>query len=175
VGITASITSSAWRRRILDLLPYWEIRVIEGSAMAYKDPIFYNLESNVGYGCPNKRTDVLLVQFFLREILNQADSLAARPPGKDLSVDGLFGSQTEAWIRAYQSFVKSKGKNIVVDGKVNAAPADYSARIRGNTAYTIAHLNATYRRRWRQDHDYLDKCARAPGELRAAVADPFGG
>jgi peptidoglycan hydrolase-like protein with peptidoglycan-binding domain len=107
--------------------------------------------------------------------MNHPDSKAGRPAGDDISVDGLFGNQTETWIRAFQNFVKSKSGRVVVDGKVNAAPPDYNTRLPSGSGYTIAHLNATYRRRWRTDHDYLDKCARVPAELRAALADKFAG
>jgi len=143
--------------------------------MAFKDSVIYNLDDNVGRFMPNNRQDVLLVQFFLREIMNHPDSKAGRPPGNDISVDGLFGNQTETWIYAFQNLVKSKGLRVMVDGKVNTAPSDYKARFGGGIGYTIFHLNGTYRRRWRTDHDYLDKCARVPVELRAAVSDKFAG
>ena len=144
--------------------------------MAFKDPVVYNLDANVGMFKPNNRQDVLLVQFFLREIMNHPDAKAGRPAGNDISVDGLFGNQTETWIYAFQNLVRSKGgKVIVVDGKVNAAPSDYRNKMAGNVGYTILHLNGTYRRRWRTDHDYLDRCARIPVELRGALVDIFAG
>jgi hypothetical protein len=141
--------------------------------MASKDPVSYEIDANVGWGMPNNRPDVMLVQFFLKEIMNHPDSRAGRPPGNDMVVDGLFGNQTETWIRAYQKFAKSKGLRIAIDGKVHVAPSDYSARMTGGTGYTILHLNATHRRRWRIDHDYLDNCARVPGELRATLREPW--
>jgi hypothetical protein len=143
--------------------------------MAFKDSVVYNIDANVGKGMPSQRQDVLLVQYFLRDVMNHPDSRAGRPPGNDISVDGLFGNQTETWIYAFQNLVRSKGGSVVVDGKVNKPPSDYRVRLAGGAGYTILHLNATFRRRWRIDHDYLDKCGRVPGELRGALGDKFAG
>lgn len=141
--------------------------------MAYKDSVFYNINSAVGLGMPNQRQDVLLVQFLLREVMNHPDSKAGRPAGNNLSLDGVFGNQTETWIRAFQNLARTKGSAIIVDGKVNSAPPDYRAKMTSGMSYTIAHLNATYRRRWRINHDYLDRCPGLPAELRQSLVERF--
>ncbi|MCB2095455.1 MAG: hypothetical protein H6901_09910 [Rhodobacteraceae bacterium] len=158
--------TQVWHHGILDVL----FKVLWGIAMAFKSTTFYYLDSGVGAGMPNARPDVMLVQFFLKELMNHMDFKPSRPTGADITVDGKFGNQTETWIRAFQAHLKSKGKAVVVDGKVSPARG-YQAKTATNTPYTLAHMNASFRKRWRGDHDNLDQCSRVPPEIRAALGD----
>src|SRR5277367_5941014 len=63
------------------------------------DPFYIN-EDAVGQNCMNRADDVMLVQFFLR-VLSDKDK-RFRPAGaKDLKIDGLFSTDTAAYIKQY--------------------------------------------------------------------------
>ena len=66
-------------------------------------PVLYNIERAVGPVCPNRREDVMLVQYMLRAFFS------ATMPGRGgwipharLKVDGVCGPITEEYISAFQ-------------------------------------------------------------------------
>jgi hypothetical protein len=138
--------------------------------MAYKDPPLYNIDQAVGPGAPNRRTDVMLVQFFLREIYAHPDFVAVKPPGT-MQVDGLFGSTTATWIDAWQKLLKTRGKPVIADGRVDPVSSDsWDARTgNGGKRYSFWHLNSSFRRRFLRRHDHLESDGAVPGELTIAL------
>src|SRR5262245_35113496 len=77
----------------------------------------YVVERAVGNGGPNRRDDLLLVQFMLRVLMPPQGSYPSQevfqPPGqKPLAIDGLWGTQTHAYVKAFQEqFNKAEGPN----------------------------------------------------------------
>ena len=136
--------------------------------MAYKIPVTYNVDSAVGPNAPNQRGDVQLVQFLLREIYNHPTVRMHKPSG-EMVVDGWFGPTTARWIVEFQKLVRSKGRPVLVDGRVDPYGEEEYSSI-SQTIYTIDHLNVTYRRRYRQRHDELEN-AGLPAPLSAQLRD----
>lgn len=79
--------------------------------MADKEIPFYNVSSAVGPGCPNKRTDVMLVQFFPHQIYSHPTKLN-KPAGPKIAINGSFDGTTAAWIKHYQNDIKNQGRPI---------------------------------------------------------------
>jgi hypothetical protein len=138
--------------------------------VAYKHIPFYNLDQAVGPGAPNQRTDVLLVQFFLRELFKQPDLLPDKPPG-DLAVDGIFGPVTAQWINRYQKQLLRKGFSVQADGRVDPAQGElaFSKGSISHKRYTIWHMNQSYRKRHQQSHNHLERAPGVPAELAMAL------
>jgi hypothetical protein len=139
--------------------------------MAYKHIPFYNLDQPVGLGAPNQRTDVLLVQFFLRELFDHPDLRADKPPG-DIAVDGHFGPVTATWISCYQKQLKAKGFSVVTDGRVDPARGElmFSKGSISNERYTIWHMNISFRKRFQRAHDHLEAAPGVPPDLAVVLA-----
>jgi peptidoglycan hydrolase-like protein with peptidoglycan-binding domain len=105
-------------------------------------------ETSVGAGGNNKRrSDVQLVQFFLRQFYKSHRSLFEKlPPTKNpdgfVKIDGSFGPQTQGAISTFQNHEKSLGLPIATDGLVDV-PKGMISSISG-TVYTIVVLNSLY-------------------------------
>jgi hypothetical protein len=62
--------------------------------------IMYQIDLAVGRGCPNRRGDVLLVQFFIRLLQDQPQKLDGEQynfipaSGRQLNIDGVCGEET---------------------------------------------------------------------------------
>jgi hypothetical protein len=157
--------------------------------MAFRDflddktfPIFYNVTLPVGPGCPNRRDDVLLVQYFLRKLFNS-------PRGRDdffedVAVDGICGPITSRAIRVFQKRQNRLGNPCVVDGRVDRARGAFTNI--GDTVYTILWMNHTYRLVLKDENKPpdlrdpprrffdLDQENDCPDELRAAIGQSVG-
>jgi hypothetical protein len=63
---------------------------------------YYNIDSSVGMGAPNKRDDVLLIQFMLNIWARSPLSIFNQPDYGELKQDGAFGLTTQAVLVLYQ-------------------------------------------------------------------------
>jgi len=86
----------------------------------------FNIDQPVGRGCPNMRADVLLVQWMLAVWLSKApkipESIARHMQSKNiinksgaLKIDGVYGSQTMAWIKGFEESYTG----VVKDGRID--------------------------------------------------------
>ena len=64
-----------------------------------KRPLIISVDQPVGPGCPNKRTDVLLVQFMLKvaDELPQNTNWWRTKRARGVRIDGVFGEHTQ-WV-----------------------------------------------------------------------------
>jgi hypothetical protein len=133
--------------------------------------VFLN-DSAVGRGGPNRREDVLLVQFFLntlwgRNLLNASGAVigAFGGSGAAPAIDGLCGPIT---IGAIETLEKSFGYS--VDGRIDAVPAGHTAGARGGHTYLMLGLNGGYASSYGRDrHLMLFQDTKFPGVLRQAL------
>jgi hypothetical protein len=105
----------------------------------------YCVDSPVGFGCPNNRDDVLLVQHLLRIAWNDAPtSKGFRPPGETqpLSVDGLWGTQSSRFLKFFQEEAKRRGANVLLDQRVDPCSSGSTAGTISHTFYTGLALNS---------------------------------
>ena len=107
--------------------------------------VFALNETTVGMrGSNNKRSDIQLVQFFLRQFYKSHPELfvllpKTKSPSTLITIDGDCGGQTKTGILVFQRQRRQVGGTIAVDGIVNVAHSLMSSI--SKTGYTIHHLN----------------------------------
>ncbi|MBL8122503.1 MAG: hypothetical protein KIT61_18030 [Pyrinomonadaceae bacterium] len=123
--------------------------------LLHGEPFFWAVSSSVGYGCRNKREDVLLIQFFLNRIIEEARNIitsdiimgVVKDPApfkkipEMLVPDGDFGGKTWAAVKWLQ---KVSGY-CVVDGMVSESDGTNALTPKSKMWYTIHILNYFYR------------------------------
>lgn len=98
----------------------------------------------IPYG-PNKRDDVMLVQYLLKRVYQQGHRV--QPPlnqtngTAQLKVDGLYGPKTQRAITDFQLEMRRKGQSIATDGCVDPERGDSTTSSISKTGYTISWLN----------------------------------
>lgn len=113
--------------------------------------VFALNETRIGRNGDNKkRSDIQLIQFFLRQFYkNHPELVALLPKTKSgdglVAIDGKYGKQTEKGIWLFQKQRRERGTPIKVDGLVNVAHSSISPISR--TLYTICEMN-----KWFRDH-----------------------
>jgi hypothetical protein len=112
--------------------------------MAHRILPFYNVDAAVGPGRPNKIDDVMLVQFFIKEIhdFNAPMNQLTTFPDEPLSVDGNANQNLFDWILAFQELAKQMGGQVVKDGAVDSVPGFSMTRTQlTHSIYTIIIMN----------------------------------
>lgn len=111
--------------------------------------VFALNETRIGrYGDNKKRSDIQLVQFFLKQFYQRHPELFALLPqtkskAATIVIDGKYGKQTEMGITFFQKYVRKNGVPIKVDGLVNVAHS-LTGPV-SNTVYTIHRLNLYFK------------------------------
>jgi hypothetical protein len=119
------------------------VYIIAGGAIS----ICYTIDAAVGAGCPNKKDDVLLVQFFLKVISEGPAADRYRPPNqKPITCDGLWGPNSQAYLNRYIAANSAANPNspLKQDGRVDPVVNGKATGSRTGTLYTILALNDTY-------------------------------
>jgi len=115
--------------------------VFEGGDPNGEGNPIYNVTMAVGSQyAPNKRDDVLLVQFFLKKIYEHRDSPYVLPEAGSMVVDGLCGPTTKAWIRHFQTAGRFNNRKGWVDGRIDRAQGSGIATVQ-KAIYWISFLN----------------------------------
>jgi hypothetical protein len=128
----------------------------------------YTVDQAVGPASPNRRDDVLLVQFFLKALMTTPEPF--QPPGEQpIQVDGIFGRQTETYIKFYQQedTRRNPGKMpLKKDGRVDSVQGGSSIGSISHTLYTIIALNLSYQHSLRREtHKDISKDPNFPPVL----------
>lgn len=135
--------------------------------MPIRIPTFYNLTKSVGKSKPGSQLDVLLVQFFLKEVAGQPGS-SFKPPSSKLDLTGVTDQNLIDWISAYQ---KSKPQ-LYSDGIVDPVPdrnLTASTPVHNKT-YTIFELNLDFELKQPQHFHKIWEHPRCPPALGQALA-----
>jgi hypothetical protein len=126
----------------------------------------------VGRGAPNRRDDVLLVQFMLNELFRRADEHVPplAKPERPVGVDGKFGRNTFDGIVKFQLNIMSQFGSINLDGRIDPARASATSSI-SQTTYTILWMNYLYKLAWPQEFEDLlaGKIHNMPPELASPL------
>jgi hypothetical protein len=108
----------------------------------------YTVDHAVGTACPNKRDDVLLVQFFLKVNAEGPQKAKYTPPGKPpITCDGNWGPTSQAYLNKYiaENSAANPTSPLTKDGRVDPVVGGKpTGSISGNT-YTILALNASFK------------------------------
>ena len=134
--------------------------------------LFYSVSAAVGPGAPNRREDVLLVQYLLRESFKGPGFLAHPFPGPPLVVDGVASPNLFAAIVHFQRVARLRGRTIATDGRVDAPVGEQMRGSISQTQYTIIFLNSAYDQARPQDYPRVSKAGDCPAELRLPLREP---
>jgi len=133
---------------------------------------YYNVSYAVGVGGNNRPDDVMLVQYLLKKVFENAKYSPAKPTSQ-MTVDGFYGPITASYIKAYQrrDQVVNPSASVVVDGRIDkAVSADGLSGDISERVYCIAALNLSLA----QDHPsiFADPATATdmPGPLKMRMA-----
>ena len=125
----------------------------------------------VGKNAPNKRDDVLLVQYLLKRIYEKPvykNGCLSRPRGV-MVVDGYVGAITLDWIKTFQLDMRTWGYSVLVDGRVDPSTGGQDSTI-SNTTYTIFGLGDAFKTHYPEIHANYVNHPDVPAEVRASLA-----
>jgi hypothetical protein len=134
----------------------------------------YTVDQAVGQGCPNRRDDVLLVQFLLRVAREDApDSPGYRPPGQPpIAIDGHFGPGTLAHLRFFEEEGNRRNPEnpTVPDGRIDPVASGTPVGSLSGKLYKIFALNVLYvKRRGAAVHADMRRDPLYPAELTKSL------
>ena len=123
---------------------------------------FYYVNMAVGKNAPNRKDDVMLVQYMLKRIYEkpvyERGTLSTQQ--SVMVVDGLLGPITIQWIVRFQMDTRRLGMSCAVDGRVDRASLG---------PYTITHINYAFKRHYPEIHEKMPVHPDVPPEIRAAL------
>jgi hypothetical protein len=125
---------------------------------------FYNVNMAVGKNAPNRKDDVMLVQYMLKRIYEKPVYQKATFSKQQsvMLVDGLCGPITTQWIGRFQMDIRDGwGCSIVVDRRVDRAPKE--------AEYTISYINYAFKGHYPEIHANMPIHPDVPAEIRAAL------
>jgi len=116
-------------------------------------PVYFDISDRVGFGCPNRRDDVMLVQYLLKKTYS-VGALTLRqpvmPPG-GVRVDGRFSYHDQYMILHYQFQQCYGGRGGFIDGIISPTHGNFTAS--AQVQYTIIYLNLGLLAFFPQVHD----------------------
>ncbi len=115
----------------------------------------YNVSFAVGAGKPNVRDDVMLVQTLMKlaKFTRNNPGMGPVEGSSSITVDGIFGPQTQRMIKAFEDEQRVSGKLLIADGFVESAPKDGFTK--AGVQYKIIHLNRAAIRGSGWEHEWL--------------------
>jgi hypothetical protein len=135
--------------------------------------LFYDLDHAVGPGAPNRRDDVLLVQYFMKQVPNSRRFQSAPFPAP-LNVNGIADQSLFANIRHFQAACRKINPLLsVVDGKIDPVPGDKNRSPTSKAQYSIINLNLLFRDARPIDYERVSEAADCPADLRKQLAPRF--
>lgn len=152
------------------------VHVAEGR---YPHKIFYNVDAAVGKGCPNQRTDVLLVQYLLREgckaphIAQIQEGAGFKP--SEIAISGIWSETWSTYLGNYLTDMKLRGKLVFNDQRVDPVVGGATRGALHHMQYTILYLNIGYGVLRPNDLPRLAEVVDCPNELREPLSLKFVG
>lgn len=143
--------------------------------------LFYNLDAAVGMGAPNKGSDVLLVQYLLKEGC-KAPFLAEVQEGagytqQSMDITGVWDNYWNGYLGNYLLTLKNRGKHVVYQPRANhRVDPVVGGQPRGpihHMQYTILYLNLGYQSLRPKDFPRMAEVGDCPGELRPLLKPIF--
>ena len=134
--------------------------------------VLYTVDQAVGLGGGNRRDDVLLVQLFLRVLMEPGGSEAPYvPPGRrPLAIDGVCGDDTLAYIRFYQEEAQRRFPQAPVpDGRVDPMRSGSVIASISHKVYMLVALNVGYREKRGDLYLNIGSDPLFPAELRKSL------
>ena len=147
--------------------------------MAYTIVVMYDLNQAVGRGCPNRQTDVMLVQYFFAAMsissFNwprvQVNPAVASGPAPIFPINGQFKDGLVDWIVEFQYQATRNGFGpLVTDGRVDPSGVAWGdSNLRHTHRRTIQAMNLVLQRAAPSRFENLPNDANVPGPLRTEL------
>lgn len=113
--------------------------------------LVYTIDLAVGNGCPNRRDDVLLVQFFLKVVSEGPQKSEFTPAGRGpMQTDGVWGPVSQAYLNQFIAVPaklnsQNPGAPLTQDGRVDPVVGGRTTGSLTGNVYTILALNTSYK------------------------------
>lgn len=135
--------------------------------------LIYDLDQPVGPNLPNRRDDVLLVQYMMREV-PKSGRFKPDPFPAPLTVDGVPGPGLFANIKHFQNLQKLRlaGKHSATDGRIDPIPSTSAISTTG-VQYNMVTLNLAFQVSRPKDYPLMAAANDCPNELRPKVTPRF--
>jgi len=131
--------------------------------------LFYNVDAAVGKNAPNRKDDVLLVQYLLKNASTLGFPQVFQWNVLNYPLAGVWDRNWQSLLEVYTETEIGAGNKMVADGRVDR-PA--GGRVSGpvhHRQYTIVVLNLRYAIVRPSDYPRLAEVADCPGELRVPL------
>jgi hypothetical protein len=159
---------------------YLEFDPASGSHVVKKKPVaMHPVTTLTSKYQPNKRDDVMLVQYLLKRVYQQGQN--AQPPLKSgvgdphspasLTIDGVYGPKTQSAIEKFQLEMRRNGQKIATDGCVDPEKGESSTASISKTEYTISLLNKYFWQMYPTIAPDIRVDPECPIELKQAVSN----
>jgi hypothetical protein len=128
--------------------------------------LFYNVDAAVGKNAPNRKDDVMLVQYLLKNATTLGFPQVFKWNLLNYPIAGLWDKNWQGLLSAYIDAEAGIGNKMVADGRVDPA---LTGRITGpvhHRQYVIVVLNLKYSIVRSADYPRLAEVADCPAELR---------
>lgn len=128
--------------------------------------LFYNVDAAVGKNAPNRKDDVLLVQYLLKNASTLGFPQVFKWNLLNYPIGGVWDANWQGLLGAYIDAEAGIGNKMVADGRVDPV---VSGRVTGpvhHRQYVIVALNLRYSMVRGADYPRLAEVADCPAELR---------
>ena len=128
--------------------------------------LVYNIDAAVGKGAPNRRDDVLLVQYLLKNASTLGFPQVFNWSLLNYPLNGVWDRNWQGLLQAYIDADSGIGNKMVSDGRIDAVP---DGRVSGpihHRQYVIVVLNLKYSIVRSDDYPSMAGVADCPAELR---------
>ena len=128
--------------------------------------LFYNLDAAVGTNAPNRKDDVMLVQYLLKSTSTLGFPQIFKWNLLNYAISGVWDRNWQGLLSAYVDAETGIGNKMVADGRIDPV---VNGRITGpvhNLQYTIVVLNLRFSMVRTADYARLAELADCPTELR---------
>jgi hypothetical protein len=138
--------------------------------------LFYNVDAAVGKNCPNRRPDVLLVQYLLNECCKSPNfsyiRISVMDDEKYMTVSGTWESHWNTYLANFANQLKHSGRTVVQDGRVDPVAVLPRGPIHHHQ-YLMLYLNLGYALLRPKDFPRMAEVADCPVELRPLLKPKF--
>jgi len=110
--------------------------------------VVYTVDQAVGNSCPNRRDDVLLVQFFLKVVSEGPKKSELTPGGRGpMKTDGIWGPISQAFLNQFIAVnsAQNPGRPLKQDGRVDPVVDGKATGAKAGLVFTILALNISYK------------------------------
>ena len=131
--------------------------------------LFYNLDAAVGKNAPNRKEDVLLVQYLLKNAATLGFPQVFKWNLLNYPIAGAWDRNWQGLLNAYIDAEASAGNKLVADGRVDPVVGGHVRGPVHHRQYLIVVLNLRYSIVRSAEYPRLAEVGDCPAELRTQL------